>query len=92
MTHVIIIQGVRYQLTIYSKNVLISKTLRPKPLCLVIKCGLATKIFQNFRRFSFRNKAFPIWECKGKQTCDSLQDPLDYFFSGLPSVSKGLQR
>ena len=57
-----ILKGVRYQLTIYSKNVLICvRSTTVKSLLRPVNVVFQPEILP----VSFRNWLFPIWECKG---------------------------
>ncbi len=93
-----IIQGVRYQLTIYSKNVSTNppdSTVHKTDIPRVIKCGFST--FKSPPLF-LPKPGFFVWECKGNRTLYSLQIPQPIIFELLPLssrvsslFSKGLQ-
>jgi hypothetical protein len=79
-----IIKGVRYQLTIYSKNVSIKPNHRLTQLSfLVINCGFLKPV--PYRRF-LPKLAFSIWECKGSRTMCALQHPVIIFFALSPHL------
>ena len=84
-----IIQGVRYQLTIYSKNV---STHHSKPDFPAKSPGELMKVFQPefLHLLPSESGPFPFWECKGNRTSMPLQHPVTYFLN-QSLLSKGLQ-